>query len=145
MAPGLWCRDYRGARLDEMKPLHDSSQSVQKSVSSVGEWFRCLFGFCLLNFFLLFKLTLLYLLAQGRGGDALGSLDSLVNRLLQYLGAKEVIFYFWFTLINCIPLLLLGTKSYHTRFINSVYLLYWTPPWIPCREDLSLHHQTKIT
>ncbi|KAF2577522.1 hypothetical protein F2Q68_00004226 [Brassica cretica] len=62
MAPGLWCRDYRGARLDEMKPLHDSSQS----------------------------LTLLYLLAQGRGGDALGSLDSLVNRLLQYLGAKEI-------------------------------------------------------
>ncbi|KAJ0233773.1 Anaphase-promoting complex subunit 1 [Hirschfeldia incana] len=29
------------------------------------------------------------LVALGRGGDALGSLDSFVNRLLQYLGAKE--------------------------------------------------------
>ncbi|EFH47427.1 hypothetical protein ARALYDRAFT_487351 [Arabidopsis lyrata subsp. lyrata] len=29
------------------------------------------------------------LVALGRGGDALGSMDSLVNRLLQYLGAKE--------------------------------------------------------
>ncbi|XP_024011523.1 anaphase-promoting complex subunit 1 [Eutrema salsugineum] len=29
------------------------------------------------------------LVALGRGGDALGSMDSFVNRLLQYLGAKE--------------------------------------------------------
>ncbi|KAJ0235224.1 Anaphase-promoting complex subunit 1 [Hirschfeldia incana] len=29
------------------------------------------------------------LVALGRGGDALGSLDSFVNRLIQYLGAKE--------------------------------------------------------
>lgn len=48
----------------------------------------CLFGFWPLNYFL-FKLTRVFL-AQGRGGDALGSLDSFVNRLLQYLGAKEV-------------------------------------------------------
>ncbi|WZY80069.1 hypothetical protein YC2023_026453 [Brassica napus] len=30
------------------------------------------------------------LVALGRGGDALGSLDPFVNRLLQYLGAKEI-------------------------------------------------------
>ena len=45
------------------------------------------FCFWPLNYFL--KLTLFFL-AQGRGDDALGSLDSFVNRLLQYMGAKEV-------------------------------------------------------